>query len=115
MEQDFVYYADGRGEVNPATIFMIGHSRRTKLEDVPKEQIKSKTKSQSDKIVTRGSFESRLAGRRFPYLLVEEWKLSQDGKVLTQTSRFQFDPNTTPTFTPTPDNDQKRVYVLISK
>src|SRR5205807_10574605 len=50
VERDFVYYTDGRGEINPATIFLIGDPRRTKLEDLQKEQLKSKTKWQRDKI-----------------------------------------------------------------
>jgi hypothetical protein len=115
IERDFVYYTDGRGEINPATIFLVGDPRRTKLEDIQNEQLKSKTKGQRDKIVIRASTETRMGGMRLQYLVVEEWKLSEDGKILTQTSRFQPDPNTSPMFTPVPDSDQKRVYVLISK
>ena len=94
---------------------MAADPRRKRAEDLQTEQVKSKTKWQHDRIVTRTSVESRVGGMRLQYLVVDEWKISADGKLLTQTSRIQGDPDTVPSFIPSPSPDDKRVYVLISK
>src|SRR5438552_2691653 len=74
VERDFVYFTDGRGETNPATLFMAADPRRKRAEDLQTEQVKSKTKWQHDRIVTRTSVESRVGGMRLQYLVVDEWK-----------------------------------------
>ena len=115
VQHDFVYLMNGKGEMNPATLFMAVDPRGKRSAELQNEQAKSKTKWQGDKIVTRSSVESRVGGMRLQYLVVDEWKMSADGKALTQTTKFQSDPDTVPSFTPTPTPDQKRVYVLVSK
>jgi hypothetical protein len=49
--------------------------------------------------------------------LVDEWKLSADGKTLTQTTRHKMLPTSSDgaIFTPANRPDDKRVYTLISK
>jgi hypothetical protein len=115
ISREFVYFTDGKGETNAATLFLAFDPRHKRPEELQSVSVKSKTKWQGDKIVIRTSTESRLERLRMQYLVVDEWKLSADGKTLTQTSKFQSDPDTIPSFTPTPTPDEKRVYVLISK
>ena len=118
VERDFVYLTNGKGEMNPGTLFISVDPRGKRPTELQKDQVKSKTKWQGDKIVTRSSVESRVGGvggLRIQYLVVDEWKISPDGKTLTQTTKFQADPDTVPSFTPTPTPDQKRVYLLVSK
>jgi hypothetical protein len=118
VEHDFVYLTNGKGEKNPGTLFVEVDSRSKRPTVLQNEQVKSKTKWQGNKIVTRSSVESRIGGvggLSMQYLVVDEWKMSPDSKTLTQTTKFQADPDTIPSFEPTSTPDQKRVYVLISK
>ncbi|HSP61937.1 MAG TPA: hypothetical protein VLQ90_03045, partial [Pyrinomonadaceae bacterium] len=115
VDREFVYYTDGRGETNKATILLTSEPGRVKPEDIEKQDVKSKTKWERDKIVIRTTLQSRVDRYSLSYLLVDEWKISGDGKSLTQTSRFRPDQTTTPTFVPATRPDEKRFYVLVSK
>jgi hypothetical protein len=72
--QEMTYYSDGRGEIGRR---FIGNSEG-----------KSKSEWDGDKFVTRFSITSEHAGqRRVSFDVIQEWKMSADGKTLTQTER----------------------------
>jgi hypothetical protein len=76
--QQLTYYSDGRGETNPSLVTM--------------DEAKSKTRWSGNKLVLSYSFSAGSAGRRAIILdVTEEWKLSADGKTLTQTQRTSQD------------------------
>ena len=73
--------------------------------------MKSKTTWSGNKLVTRSTLRSLIAGRELEFDIIDEWKLSQDGKTLTQTSRTVFNPDSsTGVFIPANRPDIKRVY-----
>ena len=73
--QELTYYTDGRGEANPTT-----DGRRT---------LKSNTKLRDNKLIIRFSLPSSTVNRRaIVNERIDEWKLSSDGRTLTQTSSF---------------------------
>src|SRR6266550_9215081 len=84
--QDLIYYTDGRSETNPTTMFL-STSTDMNPQGHDKDVTKSKTSWSGNKLVTRSSLRSLIAGRVLQFEIVDEWKLSQDGKTLTQTSR----------------------------
>jgi hypothetical protein len=90
VEREFIYYTDGRGETNPATSLLTANPSGVKASDLQNERTKSKTKWSGDKLVTRARLRMTVAGHMLEYELIDEWKLSADGKVLTQTSRTVF-------------------------
>lgn len=112
LERDFVYYTDGRGETNMALILLTTNTRDVTAADIDKEVIKSKTTRQRDKIVIRAIRRNMAGTHVFEYEMVDEWKLSSDGKTLTQTSRMIFRPDLSSrsVFVPTNRPDDKRVY-----
>ncbi len=112
LERDFVYYTDGRGETNMALILLTTNTRDVTAEDLDKEVIKSKTTRQRDKIVIRAIRRNMTGTHVFEYEMVDEWKLSSDGKTLTQTSRMIFRPDVSSrsVFVPANRPDDKRVY-----
>ncbi len=70
--QELVFYTDERGESNPATLGRVG--------------VKSKTKWERDKLVSRASLARQSpGGGTFQIDSTERWQLSSDGKTLTQT------------------------------
>jgi hypothetical protein len=82
-----------------------------------KELIKSRTRWDGKKIVSRAMVRKSLGGHLMEYEIFDEWKVSDDGEMLTQTTRLVFPPGS--------DNeaalifrllgDQKRVYRRVSK
>jgi hypothetical protein len=73
--QELLYFSDQRGETNPSII--------------EGETIKSKTKWEGRKLVTRSSIRSMFTpGVMITYDRVDEWKLSNDGQTLTETTRI---------------------------
>jgi tetratricopeptide (TPR) repeat protein len=72
--QELTYYTDGRGEVNPATDGW--------------RMLKSNTKLRENKLIIRFSMPSSTVDRRAIVNKIDEWKLSSDGRTLTQTSSF---------------------------
>lgn len=112
LERDFVYYTDGRGETNMALIRLTTNTRKVTAADIDKEVIKSKTTRQRDKIVIRATGRNMAGTLVLEYEMVDEWKLSRDGKTLTQTSRmiFRLDVPSRSVFIPANRPDDKRVY-----
>ncbi|MBD0327179.1 MAG: hypothetical protein ICV68_12155 [Pyrinomonadaceae bacterium] len=83
--RETVYYSDERGETNYGTTI----STKPNPKD---EEIKSKTKWKDDKLVTSATVRTAVRGTFFNWEIVEEWKLSPDGKTLTQTTTIKPDP-----------------------
>lgn len=107
---DFVYYSDGRGETNP-TILFLSTRTDTNLQRHDKDVTKSKTTWSGNKMVTRSTVRSLIGGRVLEFEIIDEWKLSSDGKTLTQTSRTVFhQDNSGAIFVPANLPDMKRVY-----
>jgi len=106
---EFVYFTDGRGETNHATSILSTNPAATKPEDLQNMTTKSKTKWSGDKIVTRSELRLNVAGHFVVFEQVDEWKLSKDGKVLTQTSRVNFEGSDT-AFIPANAPDKRRVF-----
>jgi len=117
VERDFVYYTDGRGETNVATMLMTSEPGRVKPEDIDKEIVKSKTMWQHGKVVTRSTTRDLTGAWILEYDIIDEWKISSDGKTLTQTSRivFQADPTGRSVVVPANRPDDKRVFSLMTK
>jgi hypothetical protein len=109
VERESVYFTDGRGETNPATALLTTNPRDVKPGDVAKELTKSKTKWSGNRLVTRSSLRLLVAGHVIEYELIDEWRLSADGKVLTQTSRVVFQQSDT-VFLPAMVPETKRAY-----
>ena len=109
VEHDFIYFTDGRGEENEATSLLTTNPSGVKSDDLKNRVTKSKTKWSGNKIVTRALLRMDVAGHFVEFEQVEEWKISEDGKVLTQTSRVIFQ-NSDTAFIPAMAQDKKRVY-----
>ncbi len=112
-QKELTYYTDGRGETNPATHW-ISSSPDAKLPQ--SAETKSKTKWSGNRIVTRFSLRTTEGIHVVEQEVVDEWKLSADGKTLTLTTTFIF-PLSTRERIVVPANrpDDKRVYTLVSK
>ncbi len=113
--RDLICYTDGRGETNPAGIFLTDGRANLDPADREKDLTKSKTRWSGNKLVTHSILRSFLGGHLVEYELIETWKLSSDGKTLTQTSRLVFQPNPLANSIYVPSNapDMKRVYSRI--
>jgi hypothetical protein len=107
---DLVYYTDARGETNPTTMFLsTGTDMNQQGHD--KDVTKSKTGWSGNKLVTRSTLRNVIAGRFLEFEIVDEWRLSDDGKTLTQTSRTIFrQDNSSAIVVPARRPDFKRVY-----
>ena len=112
LERDFVFYTDGRGETNMALILLTTNPGRVTAEDIDKELVKSKTKRERNKIVIRATGRNMSGTHVLEYEMVDEWKLSSDGRTLTQTSRMIVRPEVSSrsVFFPANRPDDKRVY-----
>lgn len=108
-ERQFVYFTDERGEENEATA-MLTTNPGAPPRDPQKERTKSKTRWSGNKIVTRSLLQLQAGGRVVEFDLVEEWKLSSDGKTLTQTTRTVYLQSSGGAFIPAMAPDKKRVY-----
>jgi hypothetical protein len=80
-ERDLIYYTDGRGETNTARP-MIANFDSWQPGTTDSQTIWSK-----DKVVTRSVEQSFSGAAIVVYEIVDEWKLSSDGKTLTQTTK----------------------------
>ena len=110
VKREFVYYTDGRGETNEATSIITTNPSAHRPEDLQNQVTKSKTKWSGKKIVTRTRLRLNVAGRFVEFEQVDEWKVSEDGKVLTQTSRVNYQNSNADAFIPAKAPDKKRVY-----
>jgi hypothetical protein len=86
IEREFVYFTDARGETNAATTRLTTNPSAIKADDLKNQVTKSKTKWSANKIVTRSQLRLNVAGHFVEFAQVDEWRLSADGKVLTQTA-----------------------------
>jgi len=106
VKRDLVFFTDGRGEDNEGPVAASTDSSMTKPGDAEKKP-NSKTEWNGDKIVTVASL-SR--GNFYRYQPRDEWKLSEDGKVLTQYRRMiELQPSTI-YMNRNPAPDKKMVY-----
>jgi len=113
QQRELTYFSDGRGETNPATQWI---SNRPDGNVPHPAETKSKTKWIGDRIVTRTTLRKMEGIHMVEEEIVDEWKLSADGKTLTHTTRIIL-PRSTPEMIVVPANrdDDKRVYTLVSK
>lgn len=109
VKKDFVYFTNGSGETNEATSMLTTNPSGTKPEDLKNRVTKSKTKWSGKKIVTSSRLRLDVAGHFVEFEQVDEWKMSDDGKVLTQTSQVNF-LHSDSAFMPAQKADKKRVY-----
>jgi hypothetical protein len=109
VEHDFIYFTDGRGEENEATSLLTTDPSRLKADDLKNHVTKSKTKWDGKKIGTRALLRMTVGGHFVEFEQVDEWKISDDGKILTQTSRVIFQ-NSDTAFVPAMAQEKKRVY-----
>ena len=94
--QDFVYYTDGRGETNP-TLVALSTSTDVNRSVHDKDITKSRTTGCGNKLVTHSIVRSLIGGHLLEFEIIDEWKLSADGKTLTETSRTVFHQDTSGT------------------
>jgi len=107
---DLVYYTDGRGETNQSTVFL-GTDPSMNPQGHEKDLTKSKTIWSGNNLVTRSTLRGSIAGRILEFEMIDEWKLSADGKTLTQTSKTVFhQESSSAVFIPAQQPDKKRVY-----
>jgi len=110
-KHEFIYFTDGRGETNEATSIITSDPSSFKPEDLRNKTTQSKTKWSGNKIVTRSRYRLHVPGGSFvEFEQVDEWKLSDDGKTLTQTSRVNVESSNT-AFFPSNAPDKKRVFI----
>lgn len=114
QEAQFIYYTDGRGETNPTTQWLTTNPGSDL--DRPAET-KSRTNWNGQKLLTRSRFQSEAGGVVLIFEITTEWRLSPDGKTLTQTTKTTALPTTMPnsTFMQGTGTNFKTVYNLISK
>lgn len=112
-ESEAIYFTDGRGETNPTTAWLT--TNPGSAADRPPET-KSKTSWSGNKIVTRSTVRPRAGTATLEFEIIIEWKVSTDGKTLTQTTHTvaQRDPMSNSVFV-SGGRDLKAVYNLVSK
>ena len=81
---DFIYYTDARGEKNPA---IEGLTTEPYSEAWRSKETESTTSWDKDKLVTRSVSRSFESGVIFEAEITHEWRLSSDGKTLTENIR----------------------------
>ncbi len=112
-EKELTYFTDGRGETNPATIWISTNRDSTSS---PAKETQSKTKWETGRIVTRATLRVMIGIHAIEEDVVDEWVLSPDGKTLTRTTRFYLQRSATEPVMITAQNaDDKRVYTLVSR
>lgn len=83
-ERDLTYYTDGRGETNPTTVWV---TTEPLSESMRPPETKSKTAWSKNRVVTRSVSQTFGGAAVFEFEIVDEWRLSLDGKTLTRTSK----------------------------
>lgn len=109
VERESIYYTDERGETNQATTTITTNPGSVRPEDLEKQVTKSRTRWSGDKLITVSTLRLTAAGHVLEYELVDEWKLSKDGKVLTKLSKIVFQ-GSNAMFVPAIVPDTKKVY-----
>lgn len=90
IERESIYFTDERGETNQATTTITTNPGSVRAEDLEKQVVKSRTRWSGDKLITVSTLRLTAAGHVLDYELVDEWKLSKDGKALTRLSKIVF-------------------------
>ena len=113
-ERDLSYYTDGRGERNPTTAWVTTNPGSYSIRP---SAIESKTAWSKDKIVTRSVSRVSAGAAIVEFEIIDEWRLSSDGKTLIKTTRTVHKTNVTPNdaFVVGSGAEFKAVYKLISK
>ena len=109
VERESVYFTDERGETNQAAQFMIGTGASTPNAELERERTKSYTRWSGNKIVSVATLRMVLGARVVEYKVIDEWKLSDDGKVLTRITQIVFQ-GSNAMFVPAIVPDTKKVY-----
>jgi hypothetical protein len=109
IERESIYYTDERGETNRATTTITTNPGSVTPEELEKQVTKSRTRWSGDKLVTVSTLRLTAAGHVLEYELVDEWKLSKDGNVLTKLSKVVFQ-GSNAMFVPAIVPDTKKVY-----
>jgi len=113
QEQDLTYYTDRRGETNPTTEWVTSNPGDETYRPM---ETKSQTSWNKNKVVTRSVSRPFARATSFEFEIVDEWRLSEDGKTLTLTTRTNPQSNSSANAVfAGPGTDIKRVYKLISK
>ncbi|HEX5705232.1 MAG TPA: hypothetical protein VFX97_18680 [Pyrinomonadaceae bacterium] len=107
VERQTVYFTDGRGEENQATAML---TTNPNAPHDPQKGTRSTTRWSGNKIITRTLLQLQAGGRVIEFELVDEWKLSADGKTLTQTTKTVYLQSSGGAFIPAMAPDKKRVY-----
>jgi hypothetical protein len=114
QERDLTYYTDGRSERNPTTDRL---TTNTGPDSFKPAETASKTIWSKDKIVTRSITRTNAGAAIIDVDIIDELRLSPDGKTLTRTTRFVPRKDMSPkvAFVAGWGADSKAVYKLISK
>ena len=108
-ERESIYFTDERGETNQATQFMLSTGTSAPTGETDRERTKSYTRWSGNKIISVATLRMTLGGRMLEYKVIDEWKLSDDGKVLTRISQIVFQ-GSNAMFVPAIVPDTKKVY-----
>ena len=112
-ERDLTYYTDGRGERNPTTDWLTTNPSSDSFKPA---ETASKTTWSKDKIVTRSISRSYAGTAIIEFEIIDELRLSADGKTLTRTTRLVPSKDMrNVAFVAGMGTDLKTVYKLISK
>ena len=113
-ERDLIYYTDGRGETNPTTAWV---TPKPGSESWRPKETKSKTAWSKNKVVTRSVSQTFGGAAVFEFEVIDQWRLSSDGKTLTKTTKTVPNRNLTgnAAFVIGEGAEFKEVYKLISK
>lgn len=109
IERESIYFTDERGETNRATSTITTNPGSVRAEDLEKQVVKSRTRWSGDKLITVSTLRLTAGGHVLVYELVDEWKLSKDGKALTKLSKIVFQ-GSNAMFVPAIVPDTKKVY-----
>lgn len=83
--REVVYYGDGRGETN------LARDTSADPDNDSEKEIKSETRWKKDKLITETTLRAPTNGTFVTFKITQEWKLSSDGQVLTQTKTIRTD------------------------
>jgi hypothetical protein len=110
VERSLLYFTDGRGEENQATSLLTTNPQSARPGDLQNQRTKSHTRWSGNKVVIRSVLQLLAGGRVVEFELVDEWKLSSDGRTLTQSTRTVYLQSAGGAFIPAMVPDKKRVY-----
>jgi hypothetical protein len=88
---------------------MIGAGTSAPNSEIERERTRSYTRWSGNKIISAATLRMTLGGRVVEYKVIDEWKLSDDGKVLTRISQIVFQ-GSNAMFVPAIVPDTKKVY-----